>query len=51
MCEGKCMCVLTLLVCCFFFFRGKIHGFVRRRTTTEPFTKDVVMDHERRLGD
>ena len=32
-------------------FRGEILGFVRRRTTTEPFTKDVVTDHERRLGD
>ena len=32
-------------------FRGKILGFVRRRTTTEPFTKDVVSDDERRLGD
>ena len=32
-------------------FRGKILGYVRRRTTTEPFTKDVVIDHERRLGD
>ena len=32
-------------------FRGKILGCVRRRTTTEPFTKDVVIDHERRLGD
>ena len=32
-------------------FRGKILGIVRRRTTTEPFTKDVVIDHERRLGD
>ena len=32
-------------------FRGIILGFVRRRTTTEPFTKDVVIDHERRLGD
>ena len=32
-------------------FRGKILGCVRRRTTTEPFTKDVVIDHERRLGE
>ena len=32
-------------------FRGKILGYVRRRTTTEPFTKDVVIDHERRLGE
>ena len=32
-------------------FRGKILGYVRRRTTTEPFTKDVVIHHERRLGD
>ena len=32
-------------------FRGKILGYVRRRTTTEPFTEDVVIDHERRLGD
>ena len=32
-------------------FRGKILGYVRRRTTTEPFTKDVVFDHERRLGE
>ena len=32
-------------------FRGKILGCVRRRTTTEPFTKDVVVDHERLLGD
>ena len=32
-------------------FRGKILGYVRRRTITEPFTKDVVIDHERRLGD
>ena len=38
-------CVLLLV------FRGKILGFVRRRTTTEPFAKDVVIDHERRLGD
>ena len=29
-------------------FRGKILGYVRRRTTTEPFTKVVVIDHERR---
>ena len=47
-----CVCVcgggggVLLLV-----FRGKILGYVRRRTTTEPFTKDVVIDHERRLGD
>ena len=26
-------------------FRGKILGYVRRRTTTKPFTKDVVIDH------
>ena len=32
-------------------FRGKILGYVRRRTTTEPFTKDVVIDHEGRLGE
>ena len=32
-------------------FRGKILGCVRRRTTTEPFTKDVVIDHERSLGE
>ena len=32
-------------------FRGKILGYVRRRTTAEPFTKDVAIDHERRLGD
>ena len=32
-------------------FRGKILGFVRRRTTAEPFSKDAVIDHERRLGD
>ena len=32
-------------------FRGKILGYARRRTTTEPLTKDVVIDHERRLGD
>ena len=32
-------------------FRGKVLGYVRRRTTTEPFTKDVVIDHERRLGE
>ena len=30
-------------------FRGKILGYVGRRTTTEPFTKDVVTDHERRF--
>ena len=47
-----CVCVcgggggVLLLV-----FRGKILGNVRRLTTTEPFTKDVVIDHERRLGD
>ena len=47
-----CVCVcgggggVLLLV-----FRGKNFGYVRRRTTTEPFTKDVVIDHERRLGD
>ena len=52
MCMCMCMCVcggrggVLLLV-----FRGKILGYVRRRTTTEPFTKDVVIDHERRLGD
>ena len=51
MCKGKCMCVLSLLVCCCLFSEVKILGFVRRRTTTEPFTKDVVIDHERRLGD
>ena len=32
-------------------FRGKILGYVRRRTTTEPFIKDVVIDHERREGE
>ena len=32
-------------------FRGKILGYVTRRITTEPFTKDVLIDHERRLGD
>ena len=32
-------------------FRGTILGYVKRRITTEPFTKDVVIDHERRLGD
>ena len=32
-------------------FRGKILGYVRRRTITEPFTKDVVIDHERWLGE
>ena len=32
-------------------FRGKILGHVRTRTTTEPFTKDVFIDHERRTGE
>ena len=55
-CECECECVVSLsvallLVCRFLFFRGKILGFVRRRTTTKPFTKDVVIDHERRLGE
>ena len=48
-CMSMCVCVcggVLLLV-----FRGKILGYVGRRTTTEPFTKDVVIDHERRLGD
>ena len=50
MCMWVCVCgggggVLLL------FFSGKILGCVRRRTTTEPFTKDVVIDHERRLGE
>ena len=45
MCKGKCMCVLSLLCAASCFL-----GLVRRRTTTEPFIKDVVIDHERRLG-
>ena len=42
MCMCMCACVVVVVV-----FRGKILGYVRRRTTTEPFTKDVVIDHER----
>ena len=50
MCKGKYVCFVAAGVL-LLVFRGKILGFVRRRTTTEPFTKDVVIDHERRLGD
>ena len=52
------VCVCLYVYVCFvavgvllLVFRGKIIGIVRRRTTTEPFTKDVVIDHERRLGE
>ena len=48
-----CVCVCVCFVAAgvlLLVFRGKILGYVRRRTT-EPFTKDVVIDHERRLGD
>ena len=45
MCMCMCACVVVVVV-----FRGKILGYVRRRTTTEPFTKDVVIDHERNEG-
>ena len=57
-CVCVCMCMCMYVYVCFvaagvllLVFRGQILGFVRRRTTTEPFTKDVVIDHERRLGD
>ena len=46
-CLCLCLCVLSLLL----VFRGKILGLVKRRTFTEPFAKDVVIDHQRRLGD
>ena len=39
MCMCMCACVVVVVV-----FRGKILGYVRRRTTTEPFTKGVVID-------
>ena len=45
------VCFVAAGVLHFLVFRGKILGCVRRRTTTEPFTKDVVIDHERRLGE
>ena len=58
-CLGGCGCVVHVYVygggggggggVLLLVFRGKILGYVRRRTTTEPFTKDVVIDHERRL--
>ena len=60
MCIVVCVCVsvsVSVSVCfvaagvLLLVFRGKILGFVRRRTTTEPFTKDVVIDPERMLGD
>ena len=47
-CMCMCMRVCAVVVV---VFRGKILGYVRRRTTTESFTKDVVIDHERRLGE
>ena len=52
-CMCMCMWVVVVVVggVLLLVFRCKILGYVRRRTTTEPFTKDVVIDHERRLGD
>ena len=51
----RCCCAVLLLLCCCccaaFRGRGEILDFFRRRTTTEPFTKDVFIHHERRLGD
>ena len=45
-----CMCMLLwvwlwVVVVVLLVFRGQILGYVRRRTTTKPFTKDVVIDH------
>ena len=48
MCMCACACVVV--VCCFLFSEVKFLE-LSKTTTTEPFTKDVVIDHERRFGD
>ena len=56
-CVCCCCCVAVLCCCCcaavvvLLSVADVILEFVRRRTTTEPFTKDVFIHHERRLGD
>ena len=45
------MFVSVCLVAVGVLLLGEILGHVKRRTTTEPFNKDVVIDHERRLGE
>ena len=50
-CVGLYVCVCVCACVVVVVFRGRILGYVRRRTTTEPFTKDVVIDHERRVGE
>ena len=46
-----CMCVVVMVVCCFLFSEVRFLDMSEDELPRNHLIKDVVIDHERRLGD